>query len=261
MNETLETMARAIFKDWFVDFGPTRAKMEGRIPYLAPEIWSLFPDQLDDEGKPKGWDFDRLGAFTQLQNGYAFKSSDWKTVGIPVVKIGSVKPSVVDLTQVSYVSKGLADERDAFRLKVGDALIGLTGYVGETGRIPPTSNLPLLNQRVARFSTEGKFSPFVYAAVRDPAFKVFAEGKSHGSAQANVSTKDILEYPMINPNHQIISIFDNLTHPFFDKSLSNSGEISLLSNIRDILLPKLMSGEIHLCDTCRNIDRILVEAN
>src|SRR5208282_1982445 len=55
MNETLEATARAIFKDWFVDFGPTRAKQEGRAPYLAPDIWPLFPDRLDDEGKPEGW--------------------------------------------------------------------------------------------------------------------------------------------------------------------------------------------------------------
>ncbi|MFN7305340.1 MAG: restriction endonuclease subunit S, partial [Acetobacteraceae bacterium] len=55
MNETLEATARAIFKDWFVDFGPTRAKMEGRAPYLAPDIWSLFPDRLDEKGKPEGW--------------------------------------------------------------------------------------------------------------------------------------------------------------------------------------------------------------
>ncbi|NDC89749.1 MAG: restriction endonuclease subunit S, partial [Bacteroidetes bacterium] len=55
MNETLEAMARALFKDWFVDFGPTRAKMEGREPYLAQEIWDLFPDKLDDDGKPEGW--------------------------------------------------------------------------------------------------------------------------------------------------------------------------------------------------------------
>ena len=52
MNETLEAMARALFKDWFVDFGPTRAKMEGREPYLAPELWDLFPDRVDDEDKP-----------------------------------------------------------------------------------------------------------------------------------------------------------------------------------------------------------------
>ena len=54
MNETLEAMARALFKDWFVDFGPTRAKAEGRPAYLAPEVWDLFPDRLDEEGKPEG---------------------------------------------------------------------------------------------------------------------------------------------------------------------------------------------------------------
>ena len=57
MNETLEEMARAIFKDWFVDFGPTRAKAEGREPYLAREIWDLFPDALDEEDKPVGWEY------------------------------------------------------------------------------------------------------------------------------------------------------------------------------------------------------------
>ena len=61
MNETLEAMARAIFKDWFVDFGPTRAKAEGRTPYLAPEIWELFPEALDDEDKPVGWKPGSLG--------------------------------------------------------------------------------------------------------------------------------------------------------------------------------------------------------
>src|SRR5690606_29035557 len=57
MNQTLEAMARAIFKDWFVDFGPTRAKAEGRAPYLAPDIWDLFPAALDDEDKPAGWSY------------------------------------------------------------------------------------------------------------------------------------------------------------------------------------------------------------
>ncbi len=66
MNETLEAIARAFFKDWFVDFGPTRAKMEGRGPYLAPDIWSLFPDRLDDEGKPEGWKREPLG--THMSN-------------------------------------------------------------------------------------------------------------------------------------------------------------------------------------------------
>lgn len=54
MCETLESMARALFRDWFVDFGPTRAKMAGTAPYLAEHLWSLFPDRLDDDGKPEG---------------------------------------------------------------------------------------------------------------------------------------------------------------------------------------------------------------
>ena len=50
MNQTLEQMARAIFQDWFVDFGPVHAKLEGREPYLPPELWDLFPDRLVDSG-------------------------------------------------------------------------------------------------------------------------------------------------------------------------------------------------------------------
>ncbi|BAI00973.1 type I DNA specificity S subunit (plasmid) [Acetobacter pasteurianus IFO 3283-22] len=59
-NETLEAMARALFRDWFVDFGPTRAKMAGEAPYLAPELWELFPGRLDNEGKPEGWKIGEL---------------------------------------------------------------------------------------------------------------------------------------------------------------------------------------------------------
>jgi type I restriction enzyme S subunit len=72
MNETLEAMARAIFKDWFVDFGPTRAKVEGREPYLGPEIWALFPGRLDGEGKPENWERSPLGlhvAITKCPSG------------------------------------------------------------------------------------------------------------------------------------------------------------------------------------------------
>lgn len=251
LNETLEATARAIFRDWLVDFGPTRAKMEGRAPYLSPEIWGLFPDLLDNEGKPQGWQFDRLGAFTDLQNGYAFRSADWMAEGVPVVKIGSVKPAAVDLTEVSYISPVLARNRTAFRLNVGDILVGLTGYVGETGRVPPTISLPMLNQRVGRFSTSGKFSPFVYACVRDPDFKTYAEGKAHGSAQANVSTRDLLDYPVINPGVRVFRAFEDLVRPILDRGLANLGEIAGLAATRDLLLPKLISGEIRVKDAER----------
>jgi type I restriction enzyme S subunit len=76
MNETLEAMARAIFKDWFVDFGPTRAKMEGQAPYLAPENWPLFPGRLDDEGKPEGWAKEPLLKHAHLLSGGTPKTAE-----------------------------------------------------------------------------------------------------------------------------------------------------------------------------------------
>jgi len=59
-SDTLERMAQAIFKDWFVDFGPTRAKAEGRPPYLTADIWALFPADLNEGGEPEGWCSGRL---------------------------------------------------------------------------------------------------------------------------------------------------------------------------------------------------------
>lgn len=70
MNQTLDVIAQAIFKDWFVDFGPTRAKTEGRDPYLAPQLWLLFPPALDNEGKPQGWETGILLDICELKRGY-----------------------------------------------------------------------------------------------------------------------------------------------------------------------------------------------
>ena len=69
-SKTLEAMARALFKEWFVDFGPTRAKMEGHTPYLAPDLWSLFPDHIDKEiGLPERWEFSTIGEEVRVIGG------------------------------------------------------------------------------------------------------------------------------------------------------------------------------------------------
>lgn len=251
MNETLEAIARAIFKSWFVDFDPVCAKAEGRKPYgLSAETAALFPNSFR-EGIPLGWEESTLATFTELQNGYAFKSSDWQEVGVPVVKIGSVKPGIVNIKDVSFVSAELAEQHSLFRLQPGDILVGLTGYVGETGRVPPTSNPPLLNQRVARFrpkKVQGEPSAFVYACVRDPKFKDFATAKAHGSAQPNVSVSELLSYPLVNPGQQIIKAFEDTFRPLLSLLLANCGEVDTLNDLRDFLLPKLLCGEIKVKD-------------
>ncbi|MDZ4099566.1 MAG: restriction endonuclease subunit S, partial [Methylophilaceae bacterium] len=85
MNETLEASARALFRDWFVDFGPTRAKMAGAAPYLAPDLWSLFPDRLDDEGKPEGWERSPLKELLVLQRGFDLPKDTRTDGAFPVI--------------------------------------------------------------------------------------------------------------------------------------------------------------------------------
>src|SRR5690606_1818585 len=68
MNETLEAQARALFRDWFVDFGAVKAKMGGDAPYLTPDLWSLFPERLEDDGVPEDWKAAVLHDFVDCQN-------------------------------------------------------------------------------------------------------------------------------------------------------------------------------------------------
>lgn len=253
MNRTLEQMARALFKSWFVDFDPVRAKMRGEMPEgMDAKTAALFPDELKEiEGRevPKGWTWGKIGDIATIQNGFAFKSTDWKESGIPVVKIGSVKPGIVDLQQVSYVSKEVAQSAKRFRLNIGDLVIGLTGYVGEVGFIPPTNNLPLLNQRVGRFKIHNptNFS-YLWQLVRTTAFKDAVISKSYGSAQANVSTAAIESIGTLIPAQEISILFETLVAPLIEQFLYNTAESAELAQLRDALLPRLLSGEVDVGD-------------
>jgi type I restriction enzyme, S subunit len=264
-NETLEAMARTLFKAWFVDFEPVRAKIDGRwqrgqsLPGLPAHLYDLFPDRLVESelGEiPEGWRVEMLSKFTNIKNGFAFKSSDWTESGVPVVKIGSVKPSFVDLNQVSFVSELLAEQKIGYRLPVGSILVGLTGYVGETGFIPPTENPPLLNQRVGKFEPKEELTAFVFACVRMPEFKVFCESKAHGSAQANISTTDLLRYPVTSPGIQVLRCFCKIAQQLFDEMLGNQGQRTTLAQLRDTLLPKLISGELRVPDAERLLGEV-----
>lgn len=251
MNATLEAMARALFQSWFVDFDPVRAKLDGRPPAaLDPATAALFPEHLEDSPLghiPKGWKAATLGACIGFRSGFSFKSQDWQESGVPVVKIGSVKPGIIDLAQVSYVSEEIAQQAARYRLSTGDMLIGMTGYVGEVGLVPPSDNPPLLNQRVGKFvmAKPGTESlGFWYCTTRQPEFKAFVEARSHGTAQANVSGESIMEFPLVVPPSEILDAFNRDCQPLLDRILSNHGESRTLATLRDTLLPKLLSGEL-----------------
>jgi type I restriction enzyme S subunit len=218
MNETLETLARSIFQFWFLD----------RV----------------QAGLPQGWREGTLGEITGFLAGYAFKSKDWIDQGIPVVKIGSIKPGIVDLEEVSFVSDEVAKEAQRFRLSPGDLLIGMTGYVGEVGLVPPTDNLPLLNQRVGKFVPETPGTAalgFLYCLTRRQEFKAQIGAKAHGTAQANVSADAILSVPIVIPEKSLQDEFNRVCEPILNRILANHDESRTLGTVRDALLPRLFS--------------------
>ncbi len=253
MNQTLEDIAKAIFKSWFVDFDPVRAKAEGRATGLPAEISNLFPDELVDSeiGEiPAGWKSSSLAEIADIQNGYAFKSKDWSDDGeIPVIKIGNVKPTIVDVENCSRVRRAIVSGLDRFKLMRGDILIGMTGYVGEVGLVPNTREMPYLNQRVGRIMPlRNDDYGFVVALCRREEFKSEVENLGTGSAQANVSSGSIKGIRLPLPPQNLRKVFHENASPIIDRILVASEEARCLSDLRDLLLPKLISGELCIPD-------------
>src|SRR5260370_21399712 len=145
MNETLELMARALFKDWFVDFGPTRAKAEGRASYLAPELWAMFPYRLDHEGKPEGWKYEKLGNLCARVAmgpfGSDITTDNFVESGVPIVRGVNLKDGFVDDAFV-YLTEAKADEpknANAFSQAIA---ITHRGTLGQVGIIPKKATFP-----------------------------------------------------------------------------------------------------------------------
>jgi type I restriction enzyme S subunit len=248
MNETLEAMARALFRDWFVDFGPTRAKMEGRTPYLAPEVWSLFPDALGEDGLPVGWRIvsfletvEVLGGGTPSTQMPAYWSG-----AIPwfsVVDAPRPEDAWVIQTQKRITEAGLAAS-PARLLPVGTTIISARGTVG---RLALVGTPMAMNQSCyALQSTGGAFCYFTYfstAALVDE-----LKRRAHGSVFDTITRDSLASVGTIEPAKPIAEAFEEQVSPLLDRMLLNVRESETLASLRDLLLPRLMSGELRVRD-------------
>jgi type I restriction enzyme S subunit len=233
MNETLEAMARAIFKDWFVDFGPTRAKMEGRAPYLAPDIWSLFPDRLDADGKPEGWAQRPVGDFAELRGGKQLEKERITPTGtIPVFGGAGVM--------------GFTDEHnaDGFVISVGRVGAYCGQFFSHRGKAWINNNASLIRQ------FEGISGEWFFQSLRHADIEVIKKG----AAQPFVSNTDVGNMPIIWPGERTVCRFTDIVAPLMLKIEQNDTEASTLAATRDFLLPKLMSGEIRVRDAEKAVE-------
>ena len=235
-NKILEEMAQIIFKEWFINFnfpnedGKPYKKSGGEM--IGSELGKI----------PKGWKIGTIGDYAKLKSGFAFKNSWWQNDGIPVIKIQNISSGNLNLEQCSFVSEDKYNIAENFRVNGGDLLITLTGSLGKFTIVPKLDKDALVNQRVGKFflgEEPVKKLPFLYGILNE--LKDLIVSLANGSVQQNISPNDVENVKIIFPNDKILNKYNNLMQDIFYKIIFNQRENKKLSNIRDSLLPKLMT--------------------
>lgn len=252
-NETLEAMARAIFKDWFVDFGPTRAKMEGRTPYLAQEVWDFFPNAVDDEEKPLGW---RMGTLANISK---LNPESWSERNAPervkYVDLSNTKWGTIE--SVFVYEWADAPSRARRVLRPGDTIVGTVrpgngsyAFVNRPG-LTGSTGFAVLRPKTPQQKS------IIYCAVTSPKNIERLTHLADGGAYPAVRPETVAATELILSTSHIYLAFSSLVDPLLKRVELNKEENATLAQVRDLLLPKLMSGEIRVKDAEKAVGDVL----
>ena len=253
LTQTLEEVAKAIFKSWFVDFDPVRAKAENQPTGLPPEISNLFPDELVDSeiGEiPKGWKIKSADDLFDITIGRTppRKESHWFTQsekGVPWVSIRDMGDCG---TFISKTSECLTHEAvSKHRMHILPAGSVLLSFKLTVGRVSIAAKEVTTNEAIAHFppSEVFPFSYFAYFYLKE--FRYDTLGSTSSIATA-VNSKMIKAIPFLVAPSELTAKFENTVVPLIEKIRLASEEIQLLSHLRDALLPKLICGELRIHD-------------
>lgn len=241
----LEEMAQTIYNEWFVQF-----KFPGHenVKMVDSELGMI----------PEGWEAATLGMVASVIPGYAFKSKDWTDSGVPVIKIKNIWPNnLVDTDKVDHVPEGILSlKHKKYWLYNGDILIAMTGATaGKVGKLRSTKPL-LLNQRVAKIEPKQDFKEFVWCTVRTPSAEERFYSLADGAAQPNMSGSQIENSKVIVPSTELVQRFNELVSPLINHVDNMIMRNQNLRTTRDLLLPRLISGEVDISELDINVEEI-----
>jgi type I restriction enzyme S subunit len=252
MNHTLEAIARALFKSWFINFDPVRAKMDGRQPAgMDAETAALFPAEFEDSplGKlPKGWKVGLMEDEFNITMGQSPPGSTYNEEfdGLPFYQGRRDFGFRYPLVRVHCN----APTRFA---NVGDTLISVRAPVGD---INMASDKCCIGRGVAAARHKGGSRSYTYYTMQE-LNEHFACFEAEGTVFGSMSKKDFLSIPCIVPSKTIINAFEKLAFSL-DQHIENQEQQTLtLTSIRDTLLPKLLSGEIRLKDAEKVLEEVM----
>ncbi len=253
MNETLEAIARALFKAWFVDFEPVRANAENRPSESAsPAIAKLFPSEFEN-GIPKGW---RIGAVGDLGKIICGKTPSTKVVDnfgfdIPFITIPDMHGKVfVTKTARQLSNKGANTQLNKY-LPANSICISC---IATAGLVALTSETSQTNQQINSVIPNNDFGAYYCFQVLDELGQEIRTKGGGGSVFVNLNTGSFSKINVLLPTTECSKIYDDVVRPTFEKILSNEKEHQQLAQIRDSLLPRLISGKIRVgeLDGCYN---------
>ncbi len=258
-NETLEDIAKALFKSWFVDFDPVRAKAESRSTGLPNAISDLFPNSFEDcelGPIPSG---SRLCLSSDLYNVSIGKTPPRKeswwfsksTNDIPWISIKDMGNSSVYTSETSeFLTE---DAVKKFNVKVVPEDTVIVSFKLTVGRVLITHNKMLTNEAIAHFISKKSPIPSSYTYCLFSIFDFRSLGSTSSIATA-VNSKMLREMQIIDPPYKCKQAFDQICNPLFQKIKRNLNESKALEEIKDAMLPKLFSGEIRISEAEKILD-------
>ena len=258
MNQTLEEMARAIFKSWFVDFDPVRAKAAGhQPPGLKPDIATLFPYSFEDSelGEiPKGWKVGTVADIADINNwtlGKRDKLDIIEYIEISEVMLGEVH-------NIARYLRGKEPGRARRRLRHGDTAISTVRP--DRGAfflcIDPRPTL-IASTGFAVLSPKHDHWAVVHTFITQDDFSKELGHLADGGAYPAVRPEVIATRPLIVPPDEVRDVYEKYVQPLFLRIHSQRVASRTLSSLRDTLLPKLLSGELRVPDAERIVGRCL----
>jgi type I restriction enzyme S subunit len=247
MNETLEAMARALFKSWFVDFDPVRAKAERRDPGLPKPLADLFPDSFEDSelGEiPNGWKVRGLDEIARFLNGLALQKYPPKDGrSLPVIKIAQLRAG-----NTTGADTASADLDPDYVVEDGDVLFSWSGslecvlWIGGRGA---------LNQHLFKVTSAEFPKWFYYLWIHQHLadFRHIAAGKA--TTMGHIQRHHLSDAKVVVPAGDTMKIANNTFSPIVERIIATRIESRTLATLRDTLLPKLISGELRVQDAER----------
>lgn len=273
-NATLEAIAQALFKSWFVDFDPVRAKAKGLEPEgMDAATAVLFPDSFEEFELglvPSGWKMSTLGAICESNGGVIqtgpfgsqLHASDYVAEGVPVVMPKDISDRRVDATTAARILPEDADRLSRHQLRGGDIVFSRRGDVEKHALIGETEHGWLCGTGclLVRPGTRRKVSGYLSRSLDLLQTKQWLTQHAVGATMPNLNTGILSTVPALLPADEVLAAFEQVASAFDEHISESNATAKTLTQLRDTLLPRLISGQMRLPEAEASIKNMLSEA-